>query len=1141
MAALTSACLSRPPWAAGALLAALMLHACSAPETPPRPILTERCVPVSTALPISLPVLTPGGGTLRVAVRQRGISLTAQLIGDAASIAAASPVDRYGEITLLADSRLAHPYTVRILSRDSPDITGEVCVATELVDPSDRVRLAAERAFADGGAATRARRWQAAFDDYLTAARGFDHIDRQRSAEARQAMAQLAYRQLRRSRDGYVLAQRALTDFGPSADPGLRSALTELQANIVVESTDVDPRARRAHALQLLDLSAALARRAHFGARELARLMILRGFLEFASGDERAASGFFTHAAAQCQTLGDWECHARAQQDAASIAEESGDSAVAVRGFADALESLDPEVAPELSADIWDNLGRTQGYVGLFTLGEQSDLQAVRLYASLDDCEGARRALSTLGSILVHVGSVADGVVYLGRALSHNCAAMLAGASADTAAVASAPAAAETMRDDAGGTAAAIGAACEDLPAPATLSEQSASAVFRALLAINYGAAIEADTKAAQRCLTAAVPYAVTPRLQMRLANAIGFAYIDKADPARARESFTRALEVADQAAFAPTHQNRAVAYIGLARASLLAGHPDEARRNSTRALLLASTRADVGQVIDALQVLAMALTATGDRTNAIQILRTAANLIEQVSIGDIDAEARATFLATQHGVFEELTDALVADAQATVAGDESQRRVWAAFAVSERGRARSLQYAMSQTRDNDPLAAHAHLARDYQELLPRVAAVAASSATGADWSAAVSQLASASLDGEDTHDPMTQAQLVPQLDRLNATLVEYATGRDAMYAFVIDAGTIQVVRLGSRRRITAAAAALYERLHDPESAAVDIQRAAKNLGELVLWPLSAGMSRTRVLFIADDSLHTVPFAVLPWSQELKSALVLQHAETAVVPSALFMMHHPDVRTLVGAAPRFELIGDPIFQAAAWRRECSVQGAAPPPTIAGAARAAPDWAESLPRLPGSRAEVLAIADLARAALPASRIGMHLGCMATPNALREAAGAAPDVLHIATHGYIDALRPRLSALALTRESQTDPGSGDFSLLDILATKTAARLVVLSACDTSRGRLLPGEGVLGPAQAFLASGATSVLASYWRIDDAATASFMQTFYRYLLSERLPVATALRRAQLEHSSTDSAHNWAGFAVFGWPDAAP
>jgi CHAT domain-containing protein len=95
-------------------------------------------------------------------------------------------------------------------------------------------------------------------------------------------------------------------------------------------------------------------------------------------------------------------------------------------------------------------------------------------------------------------------------------------------------------------------------------------------------------------------------------------------------------------------------------------------------------------------------------------------------------------------------------------------------------------------------------------------------------------------------------------------------------------------------------------------------------------------------------------------------------------------------------------------------------------------------------------------------------------------------------------------------------------------------------VLSACDTSRGRLLPGEGVLGPAQAFLQSGALSVTASYWRIGDSATAAFMQTFYKYLLAQHLPVGTALRRTQLEQLSTMSAHNWAGFALFGWPDEA-
>jgi CHAT domain-containing protein len=96
------------------------------------------------------------------------------------------------------------------------------------------------------------------------------------------------------------------------------------------------------------------------------------------------------------------------------------------------------------------------------------------------------------------------------------------------------------------------------------------------------------------------------------------------------------------------------------------------------------------------------------------------------------------------------------------------------------------------------------------------------------------------------------------------------------------------------------------------------------------------------------------------------------------------------------------------------------------------------------------------------------------------------------------------------------------------------------VVLSACETSLGRLLPGEGVLGPAQAFLQAGAASVLASYWRIDDQSASDFMQQFYRYLLLDRLPAATALRKTQLDRAAATQTFDWAAFALYGWPDSS-
>jgi CHAT domain-containing protein len=300
-----------------------------------------------------------------------------------------------------------------------------------------------------------------------------------------------------------------------------------------------------------------------------------------------------------------------------------------------------------------------------------------------------------------------------------------------------------------------------------------------------------------------------------------------------------------------------------------------------------------------------------------------------------------------------------------------------------------------------------------------------------------------------------------------------------------------------------------------------------------VLWPVRDSLAGKRIVLVADEGLNTVPFNVLPWSASPTDQLVLQHAEVTIAPSAFFLDHIGSSNADRGLAARFELIGDPVFRADDWRTECRHTSDNPYRTT----DVEPEsrWTESLPRLPASRAEVQMVAQLARQSRPGSQIATFLGCDAGAMALHRAASEGVDLLHIATHAHVDAQRPRLSAIALTPQS----GGATFGLLDILGLKLNSTLVVLSACDTSRGRLLPGEGVLGPAQAFLQAGAGAVLASYWRIDDRATAIFMQHFYRHLLLDHLPAASALHRAQLDLFAASGFHDWAAFALYGWPDA--
>ncbi|MEP6707337.1 MAG: CHAT domain-containing protein, partial [Pyrinomonadaceae bacterium] len=103
---------------------------------------------------------------------------------------------------------------------------------------------------------------------------------------------------------------------------------------------------------------------------------------------------------------------------------------------------------------------------------------------------------------------------------------------------------------------------------------------------------------------------------------------------------------------------------------------------------------------------------------------------------------------------------------------------------------------------------------------------------------------------------------------------------------------------------------------------------------------------------------------------------------------------------------------------------------------------------------------------------------------------------------------------------------------------------ADFVVLSACDTARGRIGAGEGVIGLTWAFFVAGTPTTVVSQWSVESASTTELMLNFHRNLKSVTggarfaITKAEALRQAQLKLLRTKRYQHpffWAGFVVVG------
>jgi CHAT domain-containing protein/tetratricopeptide (TPR) repeat protein len=410
--------------------------------------------------------------------------------------------------------------------------------------------------------------------------------------------------------------------------------------------------------------------------------------------------------------------------------------------------------------------------------------------------------------------------------------------------------------------------------------------------------------------------------------------------------------------------------------------------------------------------------------------------------------------------------------------------------------------------------------------------------------------------------------------------LLEYSLQPDASYLWTISKSSVSLFKLPARPVLEKLATDLRAQLIPTKlqrrivgiDVMADSQRglgvsatpfaedaaafvvASNALYKAALEPAATALADKRLLIVADGALNYVPFEALvtsvPTADYSSLPYLVKSNEIIYAPSA----------SVVGAIRQQEnktsgramlIVADPVFNSKDTRARTAVSS---PNTetrglgiqsaladVAGqdaAASAESSKMQGLPlaRLAGTRAEADQIAKLAKASGAQADVWVDLD--ASEDNVDNRDISKYRIVHVATHGLLNAERPQFTGLVLSLVGNKNE-DGFLRTDEVFNLKLGSPLVMLSACETGLGKEKRGEGVMGLTRAFIYAGAPTVGVSLWSVADKSTADLMTDFYKRLLaSQTASPATAMRDAQLAMiagKKYSAPFYWAPFVLVG------
>ena len=377
---------------------------------------------------------------------------------------------------------------------------------------------------------------------------------------------------------------------------------------------------------------------------------------------------------------------------------------------------------------------------------------------------------------------------------------------------------------------------------------------------------------------------------------------------------------------------------------------------------------------------------------------------------------------------------------------------------------------------------------------------------------------------------PVPPAYLQDNILDDRTAILEYVLGGSKSALICMSRTSFDLIEMPPAAELTDSVIGFLSFLEDPSFAEADGLPAAQKLYRSLLAPamalLPAGIDR--LVIVPDGVLFRLPFEALalPAPGPAGPVFVNDRVTVSYAPSAASLVRAGKIRS-------------PVYAKTALAFGVSNRAASKSHSLNSMASSSTEILDEIYQRDGFSDDPLPfiereVSDLA-SRIDRKKIDIFRGEEATEGAFKGLDLAAYRLIHLACHAFSDDRNPLRSSLFLSPgpDSRED---GYLQVSEMYGLRTKADLVVLSGCQTGRGKIVENGGNLGLPRAFLFVGARSVLSTLWPISDESGSVFMRYFYdAYFRDEGK--AKALQAAKAAMRKTKFAHPffWASYVLTG------